>query len=113
MIVADTSRPPIATPYETFSTPEVVATRDALSALIAGDEDVALGSLGDLVIWATIELAERLSAFVQHADGAVFGAALEALAYDLGIVRAPSPIRPLLPTPPGRGLRIREARRDR
>ena len=81
----------IETPYSGMTTPEVVAARDSLSALIVLDDDASDGSLGDLVIWATIELAERLSAFVQHTDGAMFGLALESLAYDLGIVRGPYP----------------------
>ena len=105
--------PLLVTPYHAFPTPEVVAARDTLSALIAGDEEAARGSLGDLVVWSTIELAQRLSTFVTVNDGLSFGAALEELAYGLGIVRAARPIRSMVPTPVGRGLRIREVRRDR
>lgn len=79
----------IQTPYGELTTPEIVAARRSLSLAIADDENAVSGPLGDLIVWATIELAERLSAFVDHADGAVFGTALESLAYDLGIVRGP------------------------
>lgn len=97
----------IQTPYGEMTTPEIVSARRSLSLAIAGDEDAAEGGIGDLVVWATIELAERLSALVEHADGAVFGAALESLAYDLGIVRETrspprrDPAPPPVPTPYG------------
>lgn len=84
----------LQTPYGGMTTPEIVAARRSLSLAITDDQGAADGPLGDLIVWATIELAERLSAFVDHADGAVFGAALESLAYDLGIVRGPRVTQP-------------------
>jgi hypothetical protein len=99
------------TPYVDFTTPEVVAARRSLTLLVSGNHGTQeqRDSLGDLVVWATIELAERLSAFVEHVDGKVFGAALESLAIDLGIVRGPLPqpppphLPPMAPIPPAPG----------
>lgn len=104
--MGDPFGPSIETPYAAMTTPEVVAARRSLAFAIAGDRDASVGPLGDLVVWATIELAERLAAFVEHADGAVFGLALESLAYDLGIVRGErpttrrQPVVPHVPPPP-------------
>lgn len=87
----------IDTPYGAMTTPEVVAARRSLAALVASDEAAAAGPLGDLLVWSTIELAERVSAFVEHVDGAVFGVALEALALDTGIVRGERRMPPQRP----------------
>jgi hypothetical protein len=73
----------IETPYSTWETNELVRARESLSDLCAADSKAREGEIGNLVVWATLELAERLSAFVRLAVG-------------LGLVRA------LPPGPPPR-----------
>lgn len=83
----------ILTPWAGVPTHELVAARDRLSRWYheMAPDDPAWEAIADLLIWSTLELAERLATFVRtaNADGApAFGAALEALAYDLGITEA-------------------------
>ena len=72
----------IETPYSGMTTPDVVAARDSLTMLGERGGDAA----GDLVVWATIELAERLSAFVREAAVATEAEWLAELAYAHGVV---------------------------
>lgn len=81
----------ILTPWAGVPTPELVAARDRLSRWYREmpPDDPHRNAVGDLIVWAALELAERLAAFVRitHADGCpAYGAALERLAYDAGIV---------------------------
>lgn len=81
---------PAPTPYATFPTPEVAAARDSLALLLAASLTVRERAACEwLHAYATEELARRLTGFVDHVDGQVFGVALEALAFDVGIVRGP------------------------
>ena len=91
---------PGPTPYATFPTPEVTAARDSLALLLAASLTVRERAACEwLHAYATEELARRLTGFVAHADGRLFGVALEALACDVGIVRGP----PLMLSPPATG----------
>jgi hypothetical protein len=60
----------------------VVAARDSLTLVGEPGGD----AVGDLVVWATIELAERLSAFVREAEVATDAEWLAELAYAHGVV---------------------------
>lgn len=101
---------PVPTPYVDFPTPEVAAARDSFALLLAGPLTLRDRAACEwLHAYATEELARRLSGFVHQADGQVIGVALEALAFDVGIVRGLKPmmtVREAMPAPKPRHSQI-------
>jgi len=80
------------TPYQDIPTTELIETRRSLALLVEGTHGTEdqRAAIGELLIWATIELAERLTTLIELNDPPCFGAALESLAFDVGFPRQPS-----------------------
>lgn len=77
----------MSTPYEDFPTPELVQARKSLTSLVERPDlpENQRQAFNELLGWTVLELAERLTTLIELNDPPCFGAALESLAFDVGI----------------------------
>ncbi len=86
-----------STPYEDFPTTELIQARTSLTALVERPDlpDDQRRAFNELLGWTVLELADRVTTLVELNAAPCFGAALESLAFDVGIrPTAPPRTRP-------------------